>query len=115
MAEYVEKAAFREHLDSIPPFTKGGQRDPEYDFAKTVFLSELAAYPAADVREVKHGKWIENKKKQTKVGDFVRRYWNCSECGIEICNTLPQFDLSAWHYCPNCGEKLEDENGETCD
>lgn len=69
----------------------------------------IVAMPTADVREVKHGKWIENKKKQTKVGDFVHRYWNCSECGIEICNTLPQFDLSAWHYCPNCGEKLEDE------
>lgn len=94
MAEYVEKAAFREHLDSVPPFTKYGQRDPIYDFAKTVFLSELAAYPAADVAPIIHARWIEEDGVQT-----------CSNCGEEH----EWIDYRA-PYCDACGAKMDGGN-----
>jgi hypothetical protein len=65
--------------------------------------------PAADVQPVRHGRWKENEAKQEGNGTLIRKYWNCTECGIEICSTLPVFDLSAWHYCPNCGAKMDGE------
>lgn len=64
--------------------------------------------PAADVAPVRHGRWAENEAKQERCGTFIRKYWNCSECGIEICSTLPVFDLSKWHYCPNCGALMSE-------
>lgn len=124
MDEYVEKAAFREHLDSVPPFTKYGQRDPKYDFAKTVFLSELASYPAADVAPVRHGRWLS---KEYMYGDpdvgvsdmWIDRiaeqsdyYAYCSECGKDAgYNNDGELILSS--YCPNCGALMdkEDTNG----
>lgn len=112
MAEYVEKAAFREHLDSVPPFTKYGQRDPKYDFAKTVFLSELAAYPATDVVPVRHGRWIKAKGSwATPGGDPV---WECSECGkgrhvygIEYGTYGSDVAAHQWVACPNCGASMD--------
>ena len=105
MAEYVEKAAFREHLDSVPPFTKYGQRDPKYDFAKTVFLSELAAYPAADVAPVRHGRYIGEYDGYAD-GCPVFDMWYCSECGyyFEEWDEMPTYN-----YCPNCGAKMDKE------
>lgn len=111
MAEYVEKAAFREHLDSVPPFTKDGQRDPKYDFAKTVFLSELAAYPSDDVAPVRHGYWVWDEDGM----DWGIGSWRCSEC-----HTRPEtwwqgdrsspYNKSGHYYCPNCGAKMDGGN-----
>lgn len=63
---------------------------------------------AADVAPVRHGRWIENESKRETYGTLTREYWNCEKCGIEICSTLPVFDLTAWHYCPNCGAHMMD-------
>lgn len=106
MAEYVDREAFREHLDSVPPFTKYEQRDPKYNFAKTVFLSELAAYPAADVAPVRHGRW--------QITDPYPHNVYCSECHKRFAQT----HWAVWEdgslpraYCPNCGAKMEVDNG----
>ena len=52
MAEYIDRIAFREKLDSHYPFDEIGQKDQKYDYAKSVFLRQLAVFPAADVVEV---------------------------------------------------------------
>lgn len=50
--------------------------------------------PAADVVEVKHGRWLP----QIVLG---QKAWDCSEC-----KTLgsPQ-----WNWCPICGAKMDGE------
>ena len=53
----------------------------------------------ADVQEIKHGKWklcYEDWRMQI-AGD------ECSACGFQHYGTC----ISHYHYCPNCGAKMD--------
>ena len=53
--------------------------------------------PAADVQEVKHGKWEDE-----YYDEITELYYHtCSNCNTEITATC--FD----NYCPNCGAKMD--------
>ena len=49
----------------------------------------LDGLPAADVQEVRHGRWADN------VWVFT-----CSECGNDA--------GERWDYCPHCGAKMDE-------
>ncbi len=55
--------------------------------------------PAADVEEVKHGKWIETGKTNPEAV--------CSECGRKVeyqaVNNVWEYE----NYCPHCGAKMD--------
>ena len=60
--------------------------------------------PAADVEEVKHGKW-------------VKPHWrnsvscaNCSICGAEAYHYDFHGVQKTYRYCPNCGAKMDLED-----
>lgn len=55
------------------------------------------AIPAADVVEVKHGRWID--ERQEGLSSFSAE---CSLCGKRI---LAYFH---YYYCPNCGAKMDE-------
>lgn len=55
---------------------------------------QIKKLPAADVAEVKHGKWNSNSP-----------YIVCSECGKAF-NLIKLFA----HYCPSCGAKMDLED-----
>jgi len=46
-------------------------------------------FPAADVAEVKHGRWVKG-----------REWFECSVCGCEQGSVH-------WHFCPNCGSRMD--------
>lgn len=52
--------------------------------------------PAADVAPVVHGRWIED-----------HDYLKCPKCGAMVKRDFTFFDIGDWHYCPNCGAKME--------
>lgn len=52
--------------------------------------------PAADVQEVRHGRW----EPYLKEGLIVR----CSVCGSRF--------ETPWHHCPNCGSRMDLEGEE---
>lgn len=59
----------------------------------------IKSAPAVDVQEVKHGKWklrYEDWRKQIP-GD------ECSACGFQHYGAC----ISHYHYCPNCGAKMD--------
>lgn len=60
-------------------------------------LKQLTDIPAADVVEVRHGRW-------TKELLFCKPV--CSECG-EPCIGLHGYDYELTNYCPNCGAKMD--------
>jgi hypothetical protein len=78
MAEYIDRIAFRKHIDDFYPFDKEGQKDPKYDFAKGAFLSLLARFTQADVVERKTGKWVHD-----EFGGNKMSVVKCSECGLK--------------------------------
>lgn len=67
-------------------------------------LALINTIPAADVAEVRHGRWKNG---------------ICTDCGFDIrCLTDGENDLEEWvweglDYCPNCGALMrEDDNGK---
>ena len=86
MAEYLEREALLHgmKMDIRPPF------------------AVVRDFPAADVEEVKHGKWIQE---QIKIENMsIVRYRNtCSECGGKADFLLRELHYS---YCPHCGAKM---------
>lgn len=104
MAEYIErKAAYalaKKICDAI--------RNREYHPATFghLILDWIDDLPAADVAPVRHG-----------FDTFEARYFKCSECGYGVADVFeagPVFCFEGtkvgeqgWHYCPNCGAKLD--------
>lgn len=52
------------------------------------YSPNLSKIPTADVVEVKRGEWIEGKTLE-----------KCSVCGKK--------GFPDWHYCPNCGARMD--------
>ena len=92
MKTYIEREALKREL---APYE-------ENDFSQQmdVILAIVDAQPAADVAEVKHGRWKNG-------GNGL--YDTCSACGKEIYLAIPM------NYCPECGALMdgkEDEDGQ---
>jgi rubrerythrin len=64
--------------------------------------------PAADVRPVVHGKWIEQEEwtgvEAFGIKEMVVGSWKCSVCGF-----LVDVSEGDFHYCPNCGADMREE------
>ena len=94
MAEYIEREAVcyqLEKLESIDGQPRAIRR------ARKI----VADFPAADVREVKRGKWID-------MADFEQ----CSECkGTHLKEFQSYYGKTIWiktRYCPNCGADMRE-------
>lgn len=61
----------------------------------------LEATPAADVVEVRHGKWVYNRGQS-----FGEPLYFCSLCIDGGSNNGRD------NYCPNCGAKMDGKDGE---
>lgn len=94
MTEYLEKAALVRILRAKAEMG----RLSEYSVCFDNVAKMIELLPAADVAEVKHGKWIEYLP-VLRVGNLQI---GCSECGL-----TNDFKTS---YCPNCGAKMDLED-----
>ena len=99
MKEYIEREAVLERLAKV-------DMDTYYGFTAAVqfgvnhAIQCIKEAPAADVVEVRHGRWKNG-------GNGL--YDTCSACGKEIYLAIPM------NYCPECGalmEGKEDEDGQ---
>ena len=91
MKEYIERAALKREL---APYE-------ENDFSQQmdVILTIVDAQPAADVVEVRHGRW--------EPGNPI-----CPVCGE---NKFKDLDADVWadwqpKFCPNCGARMGKED-----
>lgn len=74
MKEYIERADIKALLERY------GATDDAMALIDTI--------PAADVAEVKHGRWIKHKY-----------FDKCSECYTMV--------ILRYNYCPNCGARMD--------
>ena len=94
MAEYIE----REVALDVVKRTSG-------DYAAA--WSEIAHMPAADVAEVRHGRWIGIEYDGYADGCPVYDLWECSECGEEVRGE----DVPDTHpWCHACGARMDKED-----
>ncbi len=93
MAEYIK----REDALDIVKRTSG-------DYA-TAF-AEIARLPAAEVAEVRHGRWVD----KTNISrSAVEQRVDCSVCGQIFWTTA----VLSFNYCPNCGALMKEDEHET--
>ena len=89
MAEYIEREAL---ITKFKKMELGEHGLVERLFADGVY-AVIAAFPAADVAPVVHGRWV----------DAGRGIKACSNCN----HGIKEHMAYANHYCPNCGAKMD--------
>lgn len=94
MSEYIEREALLEAISKI-----GGSPLSEWDTVGVVSL--VVNQPAADVSPVRRGQW------KPAGFTFMGKSMDCLECGYRIATSIGR----GWNYCPNCGAKMEVQNG----
>lgn len=67
----------------------------------------IRTIPAADVRPVVRGKWIDRDDKY-----YGWNMWACSACGEEFVLTEGTPDMNEYHFCPNCGADMRKKTDE---
>ena len=102
MDEYISKQAFKEKYlfcGWLPEMSK----------------KEFDDFPAADVVEVRHGRWVDENKNPVPWDECNSKCPShsayCSECG-EWLTASDEYPVTGL-YCPNCGALMREiENGE---
>lgn len=98
MTEYIERKALVHHLENCIDEVNNTNGYTE-DFKTCLRL--VKNLPAADVEEVKHGKWVKS--------SVIK----CSVCGsctdIQSDEAYEKF-IESYCYCPVCGSKLDLED-----
>lgn len=96
MAEYIE----RSYIRKMAMFEMAYTMETETDAA--VVLRMIDDAPAADVAPVVHGRWEDSIDEW--LGTDV---YTCSKCreSYVLVEGTPKENL--WHYCPNCGAKMD--------
>ena len=84
MAEYIERKTYITIVKDIPMWG-------------SVAAMIADAVPAADVVQVRHGRWIEHK--HFNHDHYIDSTYECSECNVEEPLTSD--------YCPDCGAKMD--------
>ena len=98
MAEYIEREALRDSVESIDWYSvyRGklitGANSENALYKANDIYSAIDNAPAADVAPVRHGMWLP----QVVLG---QKAWDCSEC-----KTLGS---PHWKWCPVCGCKMD--------
>lgn len=91
MKEYIERAQLLKNL--------GYDETRRADVLPGSTFDIVLKEPAADVAEVKHGRWEE-----ANDGDGVV----CSECRTDFCTMV--HETEKFRFCPNCGACMGKEN-----
>ncbi len=92
MAEYIEREAANALIKA--------ECSPK---VAAYLIDAVATIPAADVRPVVRGKWID------RDDDYYGwNMWACSACGEEFVLTEGTPDMNDYHFCPNCGARMEE-------
>lgn len=107
MSEYIERdlalrTIIQKQIELCPFGTYGRKYVDGYDCEKfdewQEIIDGIESVPAADVEEVKHGKW-------EYIGTDKKGYvYRCSNCAGRI-----GLDYET-NYCPNCGAKMDLED-----
>lgn len=107
---FSDKPEFTEHIRELLRAEKDGRlvvlpyKVGDSFFAVRKFCDEHGELeePAADVVEVRHGRWIQPHWKNSNY------CCNCSECGGEAMHADYQWDKNGiYPLCPHCGAKMD--------
>ena len=93
MDEYISKQAFKDKYlccGYLPEMSE----------------TEFDTFPAADVVEVRHGRWIDAES------DDGCTLWHCSMCSYPV-KTIGGYPI--YKYCPMCSSRMDKEDEHEAD
>ena len=82
------------------------QEETKWGLSTDEVWDAIDGAPAID--PVKHGKWKNKQMLDEELNPTIAFRHRCSECGFEICTTD---ETIWWHFCPNCGAKVDGGEG----
>ena len=96
MDEYIKRESSIEAIMSDPP-------DAHY---QSWYAEKIKAIPAADVAQVRHGRWLHTEE---PLGWKDVDCMECSACHDSwiIEEDYCFDDMPLWNYCPSCGAKMD--------
>lgn len=105
--EYIEREALPQKKE------RGFFVEDDFNAGWNACLDAIASIPAADVVEVRHGRWIPGKEVAREYyGDCPVRIfydkWTCSECGYVIDDH--KYSAINYKFCPNCWADMREKN-----
>ena len=111
MTEYIERELLLIGVDGcISSLHVQAKGDPIQESAIKLVeatRSYIASLSAADVVEVRHGRWIGMEYDGYADGFPVYDLWECSECGEEVRGE----DVPSTHpWCHSCGARMDKED-----
>lgn len=97
MAEYIDRDILIKNIE---------QETMNILFTKSTALKYIRGAPAADVAEVRHGRWVVH-------FDHFAPYQKCSVCGFEIplVATENEGGMCLYKHCPECTARMDKEDG----
>ena len=103
MAEHVEKLGLIATCKEIAANSWNQKAAPvSWSDAYEHFADMLEESSAADVVEVKHGRWVPREPDS----DII---FFCSRCDTEISTSWDYDQPEMWNYCPHCGARMDGE------
>lgn len=90
MKEYIERASVHSVIEQTSTLT----------FTRGKMHEQVDSLPAADVAEVRHGRWIDGV---------------CSECGFDAMYYKGIPAQVYTDYCPSCGARMDKEDEHEAD
>ncbi len=106
MTKYIDADKLLKLLNAWKyPVNKTTRREITYNASISDACRCVNAMPAADVVEVRHGRWLKERVLSTGSGSYG--VYQCSICGAMF------HDIGyGYNYCPNCGSRM-DLDGDT--
>lgn len=104
--EYIERGEVIKEIESLSVTVTGLRAGKNLltryaKHYKDSVVKVLSDTPAADVVEVVHARWDEDRYPFCNV---------CPECGLVIDRTCIKNNSGMLNYCPNCSAKMDEEN-----
>ena len=108
MADYINREALLKMIGTMPssPITDREER------LIRAFISTVKNFPAADVWPVVKAKWEDVHIKRPEIADLEVASMFCPNCNRwhnEVYNYGNPTEMA--HFCPNCGAKMEVQDG----
>lgn len=109
MAEYIDRSELLRIESLLDSDVLRASKTTSVIYDQIMY--DIEHIPAADVEEVKHGKWIWDPNGM----DWGLGAWQCSECAcrnnnLPMNNRINPLVFSGSKYCPNCGAKMDLED-----
>ena len=103
MSRYIDSEAFFKVINTLPYKDTSYPDASVYNGAISDVADMLTHFPAADVQEVRHGKWTTERTIEHD-GEMY-----CDQCGWTWENlTFDRTKVKRSPFCPNCGAKMDE-------